>query len=390
MRRPLGVLLGTLLCGACAPTPPEPQEEPAALEQSIVQGTEAPEDVAVVALIARRARCADESLTLLCTGALIAPDVVLTAAHCLSVFGEEGQYEVFFGTRLLPAPEPSGRFVRVSRAVRHPGYEPETHAWDAALLRLAEPVDVVPLPLPRRGWGALESGQPARVVGYGDTREASRPEGLRRQGTLSVTEVAPGAFRAGPAPAMSCVGDSGGPVLVPGAEGREVLVGITASGDVACRTEAFNVRVEALLADFIEPFLAQVPVSVGPVLAPESLCRATCTRDAECPEGLACVANEAGAPGRCLQYALQEGAYTQTCTEDAQCGAGSQCARLGSEGPEACRCFTPCGQVPGDVEEEPGGCAGAPGPSLWAWSLLAWGLLSRRGGSSASWGRRAG
>jgi len=272
--------------------------------------------------------------------------------------------------------------------VRHPGYEPTTHAWDAALLRLAEPVEVAPLPLPGRGWGALESGQPARAVGYGDTREASRPEGLRRQGTLSVTEVATGAFRAGPSPSMSCVGDSGGPVLVRGAEGREVLVGITASGDVACRTEAFNVRVEALLADFIEPFLARTPISVGPVLAPESLCQAPCTRDAECPAGLACVAPAEGAPGRCLQYALQEGAYTRTCTEDAQCGAGSQCARLGSEGPEACRCFTPCGQVPTDVE--PGGCAGAPGPLPGAWSLVVWGLLSRRGGASASWGRRSG
>jgi hypothetical protein len=226
------------------------------------------------------------------------------------------------------------------------------------------------------------------VVGYGDTREASKPEGLRRQGTLRVTDVSPESFRAGPSPSMSCVGDSGGPVLVQGAEGGEVLVGITASGDVACRTEAFNVRVEALLADFIEPFLAQVPVSAGPVLAPESLCQATCTRDTECPAGLACVSNAEGAPGRCLQYALQEGAYTQTCTEDAQCGAGSQCARLGSEGSEACRCFTPCTPVPTDVA--PGGCAGAPGPVLWTWSLLAWGLLSRRGGSSASGGRRAG
>jgi Trypsin len=373
---PLILSLALWSLGACAPTPSTPPTSGTRAD-TVVSGTEAPDDVAVVALLARRARCTGEPLTLLCTGALIAPDVVLTAAHCLEIFGTDGAYEVFLGTTLLPEPEPGGRFVRVARAVRHPGYDRTSHAYDAALLRLARPVGESPLPLPEPGRAPLEPGLPARVVGFGDTKDASAPAGQRRQGSLRVTQVEAGAFRAGPAPAMSCVGDSGGPVLVRGVEGREVLVGVTASGDVACREEAFNVRVDALLEDFIHPFLATRLEPQGAVLPLESLCTAACTSDAQCPAGLACESVSEGGAARCLQPALQEGDYGAGCSEDTQCGAGSVCARLEPEGEDACRCFTPCTVAP--LPAEASGCTGAPGASPWVWGLGAWALGVRRG-----------
>jgi hypothetical protein len=335
----------------------------------VVQGTDAPDDLAAVALIGRRTRCGDaESPELLCSGALIAPDVVLTAAHCLAVFGPEGPHEVFFGEVLLPRPEAGGRFVRVARAVPHPDYDAATRAHDVALLRLAVPVDVKPFPLPD---SAPIPGDSVRVVGYGYTKDATEPSGQRRQGTLLVAEVEPAAFRASPAPSMSCVGDSGGPVLLRDGD-REVLAGLTVSGDVACRTQAFNVRVDALLDGFIRPFLAEAPVPRVPTLAPGDLCTASCTRNAECPSGLTCVSTD-GAPGRCLLPALQEGSYGAACADDSACGAGGLCARLEPEGEGACRCFTPCTPPPDEPsapEQDEGGCASAPGPLLLG--LLAW------------------
>ncbi|WP_240359285.1 S1 family peptidase [Pyxidicoccus trucidator] len=378
----VSALAALLACQSVAEE--SPASTPRTDSRPVVAGSDAPDDTAAVALIARRTRCAGEPPVLLCSGALIAPDVVLTAAHCLAIFGPEGPHEVYLGQVLLPQPEPSprGRFARVARALIHPDYDATTHAYDVALLRLAAPVDVTPFPLPESTSVIPTAGASVRVVGYGDTKDAAVPSGRRRQGTLTVTQVEPAAFRAGPAPSMSCVGDSGGPVLLRDG-GREVLVGLTASGDVACQDEALNVRVDALLDGFIRPFLAEAPASVIPTLPPEDLCRATCTRDAECPSGLTCVSVE-GAPARCLLPALQAGAYGATCTDDASCGTGGLCARLEPEGTDACRCFTPCTPPPPDPDPvdpggpdsatDAGGCAGAPGALLLG--LLSWaGLL---------------
>ncbi len=105
--------------------------------QAIVGGTPSTDD-AVVAFV-QRPVCSDE-FTVACTGTLIAPQVVLTAAHC--VVGKSA-LEVHVG-----APVGTGTFIRVTEAITHPMFDDATHAYDIAIVRLAEPAGVTPVGCP--------------------------------------------------------------------------------------------------------------------------------------------------------------------------------------------------------------------------------------------------
>jgi hypothetical protein len=96
-----------------------------------------------------------------------------------------------------------------------------------------------------------------RAVGFGvDGSEGDFPD-LKRSGTMQVAHVTPDGFDTTPAPAMTCTGDSGGPLLVTDAQGLEQLVGITVAGDPGCQSVAHNQRLDALQSDFVAPFMLQ-------------------------------------------------------------------------------------------------------------------------------------
>lgn len=204
--------------------------------QAVVAGTEST-DEAVVAFV-QRPLCSDD-FTVTCTGTLIAPDVVLTAAHCI-----RGATEVHVG-----APIGQGRFIKVASAVAHPMFDDATDAYDLAIVRLAESVDdVTPIALPTLTLDAAPVGSTVRVVGYGVTGAGAVTDGERRTGTMQMSAVNERTFTTTPAPSNSCGGDSGGPVFA-----GEQLIGITVSGDPTCMVNAVNARLDISVEDFVRP-----------------------------------------------------------------------------------------------------------------------------------------
>ncbi len=157
----------------------------------------------------------------LCSGALIAPDIVLTAAHCIV---QRSRYRIVAQDRRFRA-----RTIGVGEVVVHPAFVPGTTprgqpGIDLALLRLEAPLGRDFVPLNPAAAVPVGIGEPLVIAGFGVIAEGrDRSARVLRQadlvalGTLQVANrvlvgVDPERYAARTG-AGACRGDSGGPIL---------------------------------------------------------------------------------------------------------------------------------------------------------------------------------
>ncbi len=241
-------------CGA--PSAPAPQEHTSYTRQGIMGGTDDTGDPNVVGIAIIAGWSGG-----LCSGSLIAPNLILTARHCVSsvptqidcstaTFGSTYSANSFEVTTIWNAPATfmySGSLPGTSYKVDQVTVPSNNKVCgnDVALIRLkgagipaSEAQPIVP-----RVDKVVDTGEAYRAVGFGATNDTGSGAGQRRQlGGLAVScSVMCPAFYMAPQTEWEgdhgiCEGDSGGPAL----DAQNRVIGVVSRGGTNCTSPIYG------------------------------------------------------------------------------------------------------------------------------------------------------